>query len=93
MCGCPVISDTWEGLDELFEPRREILLAQGTEDVIAALSGIPPERARTIGEAARQRALLEHTSSVRAAELEQHLEEAMVGKPVAALATGSATGE
>jgi spore maturation protein CgeB len=93
MCGCPVISDVWEGLDRLFEPGREILLARSTEDVIAALRGITPENARAIGEAARQRALREHTSRVRAGELEQHLEEAMVGKPVAALATGSMTGE
>jgi spore maturation protein CgeB len=93
MCGCPVISDVWEGLDQLFEPGREILLARSTDDVIAALRGIPSENARAIGEAARQRALREHTSRVRAAELEQHLEEAIVGKPVAALTAGSMTGE
>jgi spore maturation protein CgeB len=89
MCACPVISDVWEGLDQLFEPGREILLAHTTEDVIAALSGITPGFARSIGEAARQRALREHSSRVRAAELEQHLEEAMVGKPLAALASAS----
>jgi spore maturation protein CgeB len=93
MCGCPVISDVWEGLDQLFEPGREILLAHVTEDVIAALCGIAPEGARAIGDNARQRALHEHSSRVRAAELERHLEEVMVGRPVAALATGSVTGE
>ena len=92
MCGCPVISDVWEGLDQLFEPGHEILLAHATDDVIAALRGISPERARAIGDNARQRALREHTSRVRAAELERHLEEVMVGMPVAALATGSVTG-
>ncbi|WP_426268000.1 CgeB family protein [Sphingomonas sp. LHG3443-2] len=86
MCGCPVISDVWEGLDQLFEPGREILLARSTDDVIAALRGITPDKARAIGDAARQRALAEHTSRVRAGELEQHLEEAMVGKTMAALA-------
>jgi spore maturation protein CgeB len=93
MCGCPVISDDWEGLDQLFEPGREILLAQATEDVIAALRGIAPERARAIGEASRQRALREHTSRVRAAELEQHLNQAMSGKRADTHAAGSLAGE
>jgi spore maturation protein CgeB len=92
MCACPVISDVWEGLDQLFEPGREILLAHGTDDVIAALRGIAPERARAIGEAARQRALREHTSEVRAAELEQHLEEAMTGIRVNTHAADSLAG-
>jgi spore maturation protein CgeB len=86
MCGCPVISDVWEGLDQLFEPGHEILLARSTDDVIAALGGITPDKARAIGDAARQRALAEHTSRVRAGELERHLEEAMVSKTVSALA-------
>jgi spore maturation protein CgeB len=89
MCGCPVISDVWEGLDQLFEPGREILLARSTDDVISALSGITPDKARAIGDAARQRALAEHTSRVRAGELERHLEEAIVGKTVSALAAES----
>lgn len=93
MCGCPVISDVWQGLDEIFQPGREILFAHATDDVVAALRGISAEHARGIGEAARQRALREHTSGVRARELEQHLEEAMIGNPLAALATGSMTGE
>ena len=91
MCACPVISDVWEGLDQLFEPGREILLARTTEDVIAALRGIAPDKARAIGEAARQRALREHTARVRAGELERHLAEAMAAKP--ALAATSEQGE
>ena len=90
LCACPVISDVWEGLDLLFVPGREILLARTTEDVIAALEGIAPAQARAIGEAARTRALAAHTAAVRAEELERHLEETMVGKAAAALTTGSA---
>jgi spore maturation protein CgeB len=93
MCGCPVISDVWEGLDQLFEPGREILLANSTEDVIAALRGIAHDRARTIGEASRQRALREHTSRVRAAELEQYLEQAISGKRADTHAAASLAGE
>lgn len=93
MCACPVISDVWEGLDELFVPGREILLARTAEDVIAALEGLAPAQARAIGEAARGRALAEHTAAVRAAELERHLEETIAGKPAAALAAGAMLGE
>src|SRR5581483_8730074 len=42
-CGAPILSDEWDGLDEFFEPGREILLAQTTEDAIDALHQ-PPER-------------------------------------------------
>lgn len=88
LCACPIISDIWEGLDQLFAPGREILLARSTEDVIAALEGIAPAQARAIGDGARARALAGHTAAVRAAELERYLEETLVGKPAAALASG-----
>jgi spore maturation protein CgeB len=67
-CGCPVLSDDWEGLDAFFEPGAEILIAHGTEDALAALDQSDAELAR-IGEAARERVLSEHTSDHRAAEL------------------------
>ena len=74
-CATPVISDVWDGLSDLLEPGREILFAHSTDDVIAALEGIEPDRARAIGEAARHRVLAEHTAAHRAAELERHIEE------------------
>lgn len=85
-CATPVISDVWEGLSDLLEPGREILLARSTDDVIAALDGMTEAQARGIGEAARRKVLTAHSSEHRAAELEQHLEEAMVSKPAGALA-------
>jgi spore maturation protein CgeB len=93
LCACPVISDVWEGLDQLFAPGREILLARTTEDVIAALEGIAPAQARAIGMAARERVLGQHTAAVRAAELERYLEETIAGKPASALAAGSRQGD
>lgn len=80
MCACPVISDDWEGIDALFAPGREILLAHTTEDVIAALEGIAPDMGRRIGDRARSRALAGHTAAVRAGELESHLKEATIAK-------------
>ncbi|HEX3125718.1 MAG TPA: glycosyltransferase [Thermoanaerobaculia bacterium] len=67
-CGTACLSDTWEGLDQFFEPGREILLAETPEDAVAALT-LPSEEIARIGRAARERALAEHTADHRAREL------------------------
>lgn len=67
-CGTALLSDTWDGLDEFFTPGREILLAETTEDALAALELSREELAR-IGAAARERALAEHTAEQRARQL------------------------
>lgn len=73
-CASPVISDSWNGLDSLFEPGREIILAQSSEDVIGRLQSKADPSA--IGRAARDRVLAGHTAAHRACELESHIEEA-----------------
>lgn len=73
-CATPVISDSWDGIEDVLEPGREIILAADTEGVVARLSG--DEDASTIGCAARRRILAAHVAGHRAAELEQHLGEA-----------------
>ncbi|HLK50156.1 MAG TPA: glycosyltransferase [Bryobacteraceae bacterium] len=75
-CGVPVLSDKWEGLDQFFEPGREILLARSTEDTLAA---IEREDLGRIARAARERVLACHTSDIRAREMEQILESTNVG--------------
>ena len=75
-CGTPIISDIWSGIDELFSPGREILLAETTEQVTEVLEATDAERACLIGRLAREKVLAAHTSAHRAAELEQHLREA-----------------
>ena len=72
-CGTPIVSDIWEGLDTLFAPGREILLARDAAAVMAALTG---GDAGAIGAAARARVLAAHTAAHRAAELETCLDEA-----------------
>jgi spore maturation protein CgeB len=67
-CGTPVLTDQWPGLDDFFAPGREILAASTTEDALAALDCDDAELIR-IGRAARERAIDEHTSKHRAAEL------------------------
>jgi len=68
-CGVPIISDQWQGLDEVFAPDAEIVIARGTDDVVAAL-GMPPARRAAIGEAGRRRTLAEHTGERRAQTLD-----------------------
>ncbi|HEX7184945.1 MAG TPA: glycosyltransferase [Thermoanaerobaculia bacterium] len=67
-CDTAVLSDTWEGLAEFFEPGREILLAGTTEEAATALA-LPREEVRKIGRAARERTLAEHTADQRARQM------------------------
>jgi nucleoside-diphosphate-sugar epimerase/spore maturation protein CgeB len=71
-CGCPIISDTWPGIETLFTPGEEIILAEAAETVIEALSA-PAGQAQAMGDAARRRILSEHTPSHRAQTLEREL--------------------
>lgn len=71
--GACLISDAWEGIEQFFEPNAEILVARNGSDVAAWLDALSPERARKIGEAARRRALAEHTYARRVAQLEEVL--------------------
>jgi spore maturation protein CgeB len=81
-CGAPILSDQWAGLDEFFTPGKEILLARSTEEALAALS-LSDTELQAIGQAARQRALAEHTAAHRALELETLFNEARCA-PIAA---------
>jgi spore maturation protein CgeB len=74
-CGTPIISDAWAGIDEIFTPEREIVVAQDHTDVLAALAR-PATWRRSIGMAARRRVLASHTADHRAAELETYLHQA-----------------
>lgn len=71
-CGVPVLTDRWWGLEDFFEPGREILVAQDADDALAIVERDPEELAE-IGAAARRRVLECHTGLHRAAELVQIL--------------------
>jgi spore maturation protein CgeB len=75
-CGAVVLSDSWPGLDEFFEPGTEILVASSTEDVLAALE-MSSEQLASIGRAARRRVLRDHTAERRAAQLVAALQDAL----------------
>jgi spore maturation protein CgeB len=64
-CGAPLLSDAWPGLDEFFEPGREILVAETTEQAVDAINR-PDDELRAIARRARERTLTEHTADRRA---------------------------
>lgn len=68
-CGVPIISDTWPGLETVFTPGTEILLADSAEDVMRHLS-LPAPRQEAIAAAARARVFKCHTADHRADEIE-----------------------
>ncbi|MFN3943705.1 MAG: glycosyltransferase [Allosphingosinicella sp.] len=76
-CAVPVISDVWQGIEELFRPGREIILAESGDQVAEVLRGAGAE---AMGQAARARVLDGHTAAHRAAELEAHLDGAAARK-------------
>jgi spore maturation protein CgeB len=65
-----LITDAWEGVDAFLAPEREILVANGGEDVARYVRDVTAERARAIGEAARKRVIAHHTYAQRAKEVE-----------------------
>jgi spore maturation protein CgeB len=67
------VTDAMRGLEEFFEPGREILVARSAEDVARHVTEIDDARAREIGEAARRRAVAEHAYTRRAARLDEIL--------------------
>ena len=80
-CGTPIISDYWEGLETLFTPGREILLADAAPEVLEFLVEMPENERLALGERARQRVLAEHTSAHRARELEGHVAQLLTREP------------
>jgi spore maturation protein CgeB len=67
-CGTPIVSDCWEGLDDFFEPGKEILIAHSSEDALEALY-LDRDELVSVSRASQERTLGQHTSSHRAAEL------------------------
>lgn len=68
-CATPIISDKWAGIEDLFEPGREIVLAESADEVVAALR----EDAGAMGANARHTVLSHHSAQRRAEQLEHDL--------------------
>ncbi len=78
--GVPIISDPWPGLETLFVPGQEILLANDTQDVLRILAQVPEDKRRAIADAARKRVLANHTAEHRARQLEHYVLETVERK-------------
>ncbi|MGH9457356.1 MAG: CgeB family protein [Thermoanaerobaculia bacterium] len=77
-CAVPIVSDSWPGLDDFFEPGREIVLCESPEQVVETIHDMPEEERRAIGARARERVLRNHTAAHRALELERYYTEAVL---------------
>jgi spore maturation protein CgeB len=74
-CGTPLLSDRWTGLDEFFQPGEEILLADHADDTLAALQ-FDQDQLSGMARRARERTLDQHSSSKRAGDFIELLEQA-----------------
>lgn len=75
-CGVPIISDRWDGIEDVLTPGKEILLADDAGEVVHILQETSDAERDAIAEAARQRVLSAHTAAHRAAELHSYLSNA-----------------
>jgi spore maturation protein CgeB len=74
-CGTPLLSDSWPGIDDFFEPGEEIVLAKSEDDSLAALE-LGDDELSHISRRARERTLEQHSSRQRADELVALIEQA-----------------
>lgn len=79
--GACLITDRWAGIENFFVPEQEILVAGSAEEIVSRLRDIPAGRARVIGANMRQRALRDHTYTLRAREFDGIIASAFA-KPV-----------
>lgn len=74
-CGVPIISDYWDGIESIFKPEKEILIARTSSEVSRFFRNISEEERKRIGERARQKILQSHTAKARALELVNYVRE------------------
>lgn len=59
--GACLVTDYWEGIETFLEPDKEVLIAHSGKDVARFAREVGKERAHSIGAAARERVLADHT--------------------------------
>jgi spore maturation protein CgeB len=74
-CGTPIVSDRWQGIEDLFVPGREIVLADSTAQALDVLRGWGEDERLRMAERARERILAGHTAAHRAEQLENYVQE------------------
>jgi spore maturation protein CgeB len=71
-----LITDAWTGVEQFFEPGREILVARNAEEIVSYLRETCHADASAIGSAMRARALRDHTYELRAQQVDRILRNA-----------------
>lgn len=77
--GACLITDAWVGVDQFFQPEREILVAHSAAEIVSYLRNIPVSAAKEIGDRMRRRALADHTYKLRAEQVHAILQPAREG--------------
>jgi spore maturation protein CgeB len=72
-CQTAIISDYWEGLEELFPVDEAVIVARNSGDVVRALTSIPDIERRALAQSAHARVIANHTGRVRAQQLARAL--------------------
>ncbi len=80
-CGVPVLTDAWPGIEEFFEPGREVLIVRDAGEVVACLRQLSSRELRAFGEAARARVLAHHSGEQRAKEFESAVTASATSSP------------
>jgi spore maturation protein CgeB len=71
--GSCLLCDDWPGIEECFEPGKELLIIRSAQDVVDCLRSHDRASAHSIGQALRARALRDHTYTQRARILNDFL--------------------
>jgi spore maturation protein CgeB len=72
--GACLVTDCWPGIDQFFQPEREILVASSAEEIVGYLRQLSAAECRGIGSAMRGRALHEHTYELRVQTVDKILQ-------------------
>jgi spore maturation protein CgeB len=72
-CGTPIVSDAWDGIEDVLTPGEEVLIARSGADVLGYVRDLPDDERRAVADRARTRVLAEHTAAHRAEELEGYV--------------------
>jgi len=72
--GACLVTDAWEGIEEFFEPEREILVAEDGAEVARIVDSLRADTAESIGRSAYRRAIAEHTYAQRAEQFEEAID-------------------
>jgi spore maturation protein CgeB len=75
--GACMLCDDWPGIEDCFEPGKEILVIRSAADVVEALERFSEADRARIGKAFHERALRDHTYAQRAAQAEAAFLESM----------------